>query len=147
MPWLDADGGRRWFGSAKRSLKVYAAAAAVPALAEIIAGRGARAFCKCTLDCVRLGPELEPLGAAWMTGDADTLHASVLRETEDLPGSIAGELSARIYERRNETMANKVAAMLARRQVVFVAVGAGHLTGATGIPALLKERGLLVRRL
>ena len=44
-------------------------------------------------------------------------------------------------------MASKVAEMLEARQVVFVAVGAGHRTGAKGIPALLSERGLLVRRL
>jgi len=94
-----------------------------------------------------MGVELETLVAAWINGDADTLHASVLRETEGLPQAIASELNARIYERRNETMASKVAAMLEGRQVVFVAVGAGHLTGATGIPARLKARGLLVRRL
>jgi len=94
-----------------------------------------------------IGPELETLIAAWLSGDAEALNASVERETEGLPEPVASELHARIYDRRNEAMSVRIAQLLEERRVVFVAVGAGHLTGPGGIPALLRQRGLQVRRL
>jgi uncharacterized protein YbaP (TraB family) len=91
--------------------------------------------------------ELDALLAAWAAGDEQSIHANILRETEGLPEPIAQELRASIYDRRNETMAEKVAELLAGKERAFVAVGAGHLTGAGGIPALLEKRGFAVKRL
>jgi hypothetical protein len=91
--------------------------------------------------------EMEALLAAWAAGDSNGIHATILRETEGLPEPVAQELQAAIYDRRNEAMATQVAAYLAGNEPVFVAVGAGHLTGENGIPELLKRRGFSVRRL
>jgi uncharacterized protein YbaP (TraB family) len=44
-------------------------------------------------------------------------------------------------------MAEKIEGFLAGGQVHFVAVGAGHLTGESGLPVLLREKGFSVRRL
>jgi uncharacterized protein YbaP (TraB family) len=43
-------------------------------------------------------------------------------------------------------MADRLEPLLQRGGVVFVLVGAGHLLGADGIPALLRERGCAVER-
>jgi uncharacterized protein YbaP (TraB family) len=91
--------------------------------------------------------EMDALLTAWAAGDSDSIHATILRETEGLPKPVAQELQAAIYDRRNEAMATHVAAYLAGKDPVFVAVGAGHLTGESGIPELLKRRGFAVRRL
>jgi hypothetical protein len=91
--------------------------------------------------------EMDALLAAWAAGDSDKIQATILRETEGLPAPVAQELQAAIYDRRNEAMAVQVTVYLAGKDPVFVAVGAGHLTGESGIPELLKRRGFLVRRL
>ena len=91
--------------------------------------------------------EMDALLAAWAAGDADKIQSTILRETEGLPAPVAQELQAAIYDRRNEAMAVQVTAYLAGKEPVFVAVGAGHLTGESGIPELLKRRGFSVRRL
>ena len=87
--------------------------------------------------------EMDALLAAWAAGDADKIQSTILRETEGLPAPVAQELQAAIYDRRNEAMAVQVTAYLAGKEPVFVAVGAGHLTGESGIPELLKRARLL----
>ena len=94
-----------------------------------------------------LAHELEALVAAWSAGDADAIHGSTRKELDDLPQPMADLLYERLYDARNRTMAGKVAGFLAGRDVHFVAVGAGHLTGETGLPILLRERGFAVRRM
>ena len=44
-------------------------------------------------------------------------------------------------------MAEKIEGFLAGGSTHFVAVGAGHLTGETALPALLRQKGYAVRRL
>jgi hypothetical protein len=44
-------------------------------------------------------------------------------------------------------MADKIVAMLAGNDAVFVAVGAGHLLGSAGIVELLRQKGYAVKRL
>ena len=53
----------------------------------------------------------------------------------------------RLYDARNREMADKIVAMLAGNEPTFVAVGAGHLLGATGIVELLRQKGYAVKRL
>jgi uncharacterized protein YbaP (TraB family) len=91
--------------------------------------------------------QLDELMTAWRTGDAAALYESTRREMEELPGETANLLYARIYDERNRRMAEKIAGFLATREVHFVAVGAGHLTGPASLPALLQEKGFSVRRM
>ena len=94
-----------------------------------------------------LARDLETLVAAWSAGDAAAIEDSAKREMEDLPAPLADLLYERIYYARNRKMAQKIEAFLAGTQTCFVAVGAGHLTGATGLPLLLQQKGYAVRRL
>lgn len=91
--------------------------------------------------------EVAALVAAWSAGDADGIQRSVLQELEDLPPPAAEVLRERLYDRRNHAMAQKVEAMLAGSEPHFVAIGAGHLVGSTGLPELLRKQGFQVRRL
>ena len=94
-----------------------------------------------------LREELEALVSAWMRGDAEGIERAVAREMESLDEASAHELQTRVYVSRNEAMAQKLRAILEQRTVHFVAVGAGHLTGESGLPALLAAMGFAVRRL
>jgi uncharacterized protein len=88
-----------------------------------------------------LSRDLAALVDAWKRGDADRLHGIAESEFSRLPGAVGRELEKRLYTDRNIAMADQVAAMLSGREVVLVAVGAGHMTGPRGLVNLLRERG------
>lgn len=79
---------------------------------------------------------------AWLTGDLDAL------ERNELGGVIAdpGLYQALIVD-RNHAWVNRIVEMLERGNRPFVAVGAGHMIGTDGLPALLAARGYTVRRI
>jgi uncharacterized protein len=79
--------------------------------------------------------------AAWMRGDAD----GVLQEQGD---SILASpvLRAALLDSRNRNWADKIAVMLDKGQRPFVAVGAAHVGGPEGVPALLAAKGYQVVR-
>jgi uncharacterized protein YbaP (TraB family) len=51
-----------------------------------------------------------------------------------------------VIVRRDEQFANDVAALLANHGTSFVALGAAHLCGGTGVQALLKNLGYTAER-
>jgi uncharacterized protein len=82
------------------------------------------------------------LGKAWSSGDMAAIEA------ETHTGLLADpELRAALLVDRNADWADKVAAMLKTGSRPLVAVGAAHMAGPDGLPALLAARGYTVTRI
>lgn len=82
------------------------------------------------------------LAQAWARGDM----ALIERETQR--GLLADpELRAALLVNRNRAWADRIAVLLGHRSKPLVAVGAAHMAGADGLPALLKGKGYTVTRL
>lgn len=84
---------------------------------------------------------IEPLVSAWQDGDELGLERSLEDDFGDYP-----ELAERLIYRRNERWASQVEDMLDGDEDVLLVVGAMHLVGERGLPALLEERGFSVER-
>ena len=85
---------------------------------------------------------IEPMLAAWRSGDEQGLVKSLEEDFDGYP-----ELAEALIYERNERWAEQVATLAAGDDDVLVVVGAMHLVGTRGLPALLKERGFRVERL
>ena len=57
------------------------------------------------------------------------------------------ELREALMDGRNRAWVERIAAAIAAGSKPFVAVGAAHMLGAQGLPALLAERGYTVTRI
>jgi uncharacterized protein YbaP (TraB family) len=90
----------------------------------------------------RLATYLEALVGAWRAGDEAEI-GRLLRE--GMPADSA--LSRALIEDRNIKMAARIARSMQDGRMRFVVVGAAHLIGPEGIPALLAKRGYRVRQL
>jgi uncharacterized protein YbaP (TraB family) len=85
---------------------------------------------------------LEPLIDAWWRGDTDQLLAAI--ESQLTPADLPAY--DRLIRVRNENWIGPLEAMLADNADNFVVVGAAHLVGDIGVPALLAARGYAVER-
>ncbi len=84
---------------------------------------------------------IEPMLDAWRRGDEAGLERSLEDDFEGYP-----ELADALIYRRNARWAEQVAEMLGGDEDVLVVVGAMHLVGERGLPALLAARGFQVAR-
>lgn len=90
-------------------------------------------------------PSPDALVEAWARGDVDRLEEILFADLGDDPQLDA--FYEAMYFRRNRDMARRIAALLEGGPAdLFVVVGAGHLVGERGIPALLARRGFRVER-
>ena len=88
--------------------------------------------------------DLEALFSAWRCGDGPQLERLLDQALAEAP-KLAGFYEATIFG-RNRSMADELAQLLTEESNAFVVVGAMHLVGARGIPALLAERGYAVEQ-
>ncbi|MEN8183223.1 MAG: TraB/GumN family protein [Myxococcota bacterium] len=92
------------------------------------------------------GPASGEAGAlldAWRHGDAAALEALLFTGLEERP-ELAPFYEA-TYFARNVRMAQGIEAVLAEAPYAFVVLGAGHLVGDRGVPALLRASGYAVQ--
>jgi uncharacterized protein YbaP (TraB family) len=90
---------------------------------------------------------IEPTIQAWMNRDLAGIHSSSTRAAERYP-EVAGHyriLFERVVENRSIVMAHRLFVPL-REGGAFVAVGANHLYGASGMLALIEKQGYRVER-
>jgi uncharacterized protein YbaP (TraB family) len=83
--------------------------------------------------------ELEPMIKAWSNGDQAELDRLINGTLKDYPAA-----RKELLDDRNANWVPKIQAMLKEKHVFFIAVGAGHLTGPKGVPALLRKAGYKV---
>ena len=84
---------------------------------------------------------IEPMVAAWRDGDEAGLERSLEEDFGDYP-----ELAETLIYGRNKRWASQVEDMLEGDEDVLLVVGAMHLVGERGLPALLEARGFPVER-
>lgn len=85
---------------------------------------------------------LRAMVQAWAAGDLAALDRVAQQDLAAMPG-----LAEPLLHARNRGWAAWVAERMAQPGRLFLAVGAGHMVGETGLPTLLAARGLSVERL
>jgi uncharacterized protein YbaP (TraB family) len=85
----------------------------------------------------------DALEDAWRRGDLAAFAEEVFASPR---GKAAAPFFESIYFERNRDFADDVARLVDGGGRWFVAIGAGHMVGAQGIPQLLLARGYLVER-
>lgn len=85
--------------------------------------------------------EISTLATAWLEGDTEQLTQLTRR------GILADpELAQALLRDRNADWAAQIENLLSARDKPLIAVGAGHLLGADGLPTMLEARGFAIRR-
>lgn len=76
---------------------------------------------------------------AWARGDTDKLNELMNSGFKDNP-----KAEKALFEDRNKNWVAQIESMASEKHVFFVTVGAGHLAGPKGVPALLRAAGYRV---
>jgi uncharacterized protein YbaP (TraB family) len=100
-------------------------------------------FLKSSLDdAEKAVPELDEMVAAWVSGDQSKLESLLDDQMRD---DYSGLYKLLIVD-RNARFADQIAALARGHGVVFVAIGAAHLTGADSVQADLAKLGVTAVR-
>jgi uncharacterized protein len=86
--------------------------------------------------------EFKQLLAAWYAGDVekiDSINNTELRDKHP-------DLFQILVVKRNQNFTEQIQTLLKGDDVTFVAIGAGHLVGKDGVPAMLEKQGYKVTR-
>jgi uncharacterized protein len=105
-------------------------------------------FLEDTIDAIesgKQGAQVREIAQAWARADQKALDAFAAEAEQD--GSTSGRFVQQVLlEERNGPMADKLARQLAREAVSVAAIGVLHLVGARSVPALLRQRGIVLER-
>jgi hypothetical protein len=93
----------------------------------------------------RIDTDPADLVSAWETGDEEQLTRQLLGPLDENPEF--AEFYEALFFRRNEAMAAQIAELVGDGRRRFVVLGAAHMLGDRGIPALLQARGFGVERI
>ena len=74
-----------------------------------------------------------------MHGRPDRIASLTQKELGNFP-----EAQKLLFDDRNHAWVEKISSYLDQPKVYFITVGAGHLAGPRGVPALLRARGFRV---
>ncbi|MGI8944462.1 MAG: TraB/GumN family protein [Qipengyuania sp.] len=85
--------------------------------------------------------QAETLAEVWRSGDIERLAALSMRGMLSDP-----ELYEALLAGRNRAWAAQIENLLSAEERPLVAVGAGHVVGPDGLPAMLHARGYILRR-
>ncbi|HWF63493.1 MAG TPA: TraB/GumN family protein, partial [Rhizomicrobium sp.] len=83
--------------------------------------------------------DLKPVVDAWKNGQEDKLAEVMNSDLADDP-----EMKKALLTDRNRDWIGQIGKMLTEKKVFFITVGAGHLAGPDGVPALLRAAGYKV---
>lgn len=97
-----------------------------------------------TADSIQAGlvGMLDPLIAAWESGDTEALLTTMTGQIQPRDRAIM----ERLLDDRNQRWLVPIEKLLADNDESLLVVGAGHLVGPMGVPALLEARGYTVER-
>jgi uncharacterized protein YbaP (TraB family) len=82
---------------------------------------------------------IEPMVRAWSNGDQAKLDELINGDLDEFP-----QARKLLLDDRNRRWVPQIEAMLKEKHTFFITVGAGHLTGPQGVPALLRKDGFNV---
>lgn len=86
---------------------------------------------------------VKELAADWAVGDVEDLEDELLDEMKrEMP-----EVYDAVFTARNKNWVDQIETEMKGSGTDFIAVGAGHLVGEDGVPAMLRARGYTVNRL
>ena len=94
------------------------------------------------LQSAALGESVETLITAWRHGDTATLERELLSELEQ-----QADLYNALIVERNRRWADTMKEWLDDKEDYLVVVGALHLVGDDGVPALLEQAGFEIEQL
>ena len=86
-----------------------------------------------------VGAGIDPMVKAWSAGNQADLDKLINGDLDEFP-----QARKELLDDRNKRWVPKLEAMLKEKHIFFVTVGAGHLTGPLGVPALLRKDGYRV---
>jgi uncharacterized protein YbaP (TraB family) len=82
---------------------------------------------------------IHPMIQAWSNGDQKKLDELINGDLKQFP-----QARKMLLDDRNRRWVPQIEAMLKEKHIFFIVVGAGHLTGPAGVPALLRKAGYKV---
>ncbi len=83
--------------------------------------------------------DLAPMVNAWSKGQEEKLAGLMNEDLADEP-----EAKKALLTDRNQNWVTQIEALLKEKKVFFITVGAGHLAGSDGVPAMLRAAGYKV---